>query len=251
MQTEDNALELALMLAASEPAHRPEFFRLLLESTVFVLGSSGQLDEGSVTLKAKTQVQIQNWVRPDGSSVIPFFSSLRALRLAIESDERYIALPARAFFEMTRGTELVLNPRSEYGKEFTRTEVEALLAEGVSRPPTQRVVERDTQVLLGQPSDYPTAMVASLATLLAKHSNVKAAYLALMHDPSADEKPHLIVGIEAEGDFETVIREAGTVAGDTAPKEEPVDLIRVIRGESGLGRYFIEEVKPFYERESV
>jgi hypothetical protein len=78
MQTEDNVLEVALELAASEPAHRPEFFRLLLESTIFILGSSGQLDgeEGVVTLKAKTQIQLTNWVKPDGSSVIPFFSSL-------------------------------------------------------------------------------------------------------------------------------------------------------------------------------
>jgi hypothetical protein len=249
MQTEDNALELALMLAASEPAHRPEFFRLLLDSTIFILGSSGQMDEGPVTLKANTQVQIQNWVKPDGSSVIPFFSSLRALQLAIKNDEPYIALAARTFFEITRGAELILNPRSEYGKEFTPTEVEAILSEGVSQLPEQRVVEKDTHVLLGQPANYPTEMVASLSTLLAKHSNVKAAYLALMHDVSRDETPHLIIGIEAEGDFENVIREAGTVAGDTAPKGEPVDLIRVIRGESGLGQYFIEEVKPFYERE--
>jgi len=249
MQTEDNVLEIALELAAAEPAHRPEFFRLLLESTIFILGSSDQMDEGSVTLKANTQIQIKNWVKPDGSSVIPFFSSLRALQLAIQSDEQYIALPARTFFEITRGAELILNPRSEYGKEFTRTEVEALLSEGVSRLPEQRVVEKDTQVLLGQPSNYPTAMVASLTTLLAKHSNVKAAYLALMHDVSVDDKPHLIVGIEAEGDFENVIREAGTVAADTAPKGEPVDLIRLIRGEPGLGQYFLEEVKPFYERE--
>jgi len=35
----------------------------------------------------------------------------------------------------------------------------------------------------------------------------------------------------------------------TAPEGEPVDLIRVVRGESGIGRYFLEEVKPFYERE--
>jgi hypothetical protein len=92
-------------------------------------------------------------------------------------------------------------------------------------------------------------MVASLTTLLAKHSNVKAAYLALMHDRSRDETPHLIVGIEVEGDFENVVREAGTVAADTAPAGEPVDLIRVVRGQSGMAKYFLEEVKPFYERD--
>ena len=252
MQTEDNVLEIALELAASEPAHRPEFYRLLLESTIFIFGSSGQLtegDEGLITLKADTQIQVVNWVRPDGSSVIPFFTSLRALQRAIADDEKYIALPARTFFEITRGAELILNPRSEVGKEFTRTEVEALLAEGMNQVVTARVIKDDTQVLLGQPAEYPNAMVESLTTLLARHSNVKAAYLALMHNPSEDEKPHLIVGIEADSDFESVIREAGTVAADTAPKGEPVDLIRVVRGQAGMAKYFLEEVKPFYERE--
>ena len=70
-----------------------------------------------------------------------------------------------------------------------------------------------------------------------------------MHTPAEDEKPHLIVGIEADGDFENVIREAGTVAADSAPEGEPVDLIRVVRGQSGMAKYFLEEVKPFYERE--
>lgn len=35
-----------------------------------------------------------------------------------------------------------------------------------------------------------------------------------MHDPSVDEKPHLIVGMEADGDFEQVINEASVVAGE-------------------------------------
>ena len=252
MQTEDSVLEIALELAASEPAHRPEFYRLLLESTIFIIGSSAseQLEEGPVTLKANTQIQVTNWVRPDGSSVIPFFTSLRALQQAITSDETYLALPARTSFEITRGAELILNPRSEFGKEFTSAEVEALLTEGVNKVATPMVAEKATEVLLGQPANYPKAMVASLTTLLAKHSNVKAAYLAQMYIRSQDEKPHLMVGIEADGDFENVVREAGTVAADTAPEGEPVDLIRVVRGQSGMAKYFLKEVKPFYERES-
>jgi len=251
MQTEDNVLEIALELAASEPAHRPEFYRLLLESTIFILGSSasGEMEEGPVTLKANTQIQLTNWVRPDGSSVVPFFTSLRALQQAITSDETYLALPARTFFQITRGAELILNPRSEVGKEFTPDEVESLLAGGSNKVVVARVIKDDTRVLLGQPAEYPNAMVASLTTLLAGHSNVKTAYLALMHNPSENEKPHLIVGIEADGDFENVIREAGTVAADSAPKGEPVDLMRVVRGESGMAKYFLKEVKPFYQRE--
>lgn len=248
MEIEENTLEQALRHAAIDPAHRPEFYRVLLESTVFVIGTSDGQSEGFNTLEAGSKIQIQNWQKPDGSSVIPFFSSLAALHHAIESGASYMALPARSLFEMTRGANLVFNPRTDYGKEFFSNEIEALLSGGVNRLPTQRVVEKATKVLLGQPKNYPSAMVTALTTLLSKHNNVKAAYLALMHDPSVDEKPHLVVGIEAEGDFENVIREAGAVAGDTSPDGEPVDLIRIRRGESGLDQYFIEEVKPFYER---
>src|SRR5687768_15929366 len=178
MQTEENALELALMLALAEPGHRPEFFRLLLESTVFVLGSAGLVDEGPVTLQGDIEVEIAHWARPDGSPVIPFFSSLRTLQMSVTGDERYIALPARDLFAMTRGADLVLNPMSEDGKEFTAAEIEALLSGGVNQLPEQRLVRRDTQIMVGEPSKYPTEMAASLATLLEKQPNVKAAYLA-------------------------------------------------------------------------
>lgn len=110
------------------------------------------------------------------------------------------------------------------------------------------VTEKATQVLLGQPKTYPSKMVDSLTTLLAKRSNAKAAFLTLMHDPSHDEKPHLVIGILADGDIEKLIREAGAVAGDTAPDGELVDLVRVVPGEEGLSEYFLREVKPFYER---
>jgi hypothetical protein len=248
MQTDENVLEAALELAAAEPANRPEFYRLLLESTIFVLGSSGQLHEGLVTLKAGTKVEIQHWEKPDGSKVVPFFTSLSALQAAIKSDERYMALPARSFLAMSRGTHLILNPASDHGKEFTPAEVDALLAEGVNQIATQRMVKQATTVQIGQPANYPDEMVASLTKLFSGLDNVQAAYLALMFDPAIDEKPHLIVGIDAEGDFESIVRDAGTVAGDTSPKGEPVDLVRVKRGQSGLSEHFIKEVRPFYQR---
>ena len=72
-----------------------------------------------------------------------------------------------------------------------------------------------------------------------------------MHDPSVDQKPHLIIGIEADGDFERVMREAGNVARDTAPEGEPDDLYRFHGGESCLSDYLLKEAAPFYERKSA
>src|SRR3546814_11841338 len=92
-------------------------------------------------------------------------------------------------------------------------------------------------------------MVSALTRLLAKYRGVKAAYLCLMHDASTQEKPSLVVGFEGEG-LERAMQEAGSVTADTAPKGQPVDFIKVVVGDKGLSSYFIESVKPFYERHS-
>ncbi|UVM01795.1 enhanced serine sensitivity protein SseB C-terminal domain-containing protein [Pseudomonas atacamensis] len=247
--SQENPLETSLRLAADEPAHRPEFYRTLLDSTVYILGTAGAA-RGHVNLEAGSNISIAHWQKPDGTPVIPFFSSLPTLQQSIDSDQSYVEIPARSLFEITLGALLFLNPKSPYGKEFLPEEVQRLLSGEIGRPATQRTVEKETNVLLGQPSDYPSTMVHSLSQLLAKHANVKRAFLALMHDASVDEKPHLIVGIEADGDIEQVMREAGNVAGDTAPDGGPVDFCRVLTGQAGLSDYFLKETKPFYERKS-
>lgn len=243
-----NALELALAKAATEPAHRPEFYRLLMESQVFVLGHTERGGEGLKNIAAGESLSIQNWQKNDGAPVIPFFASLEALQRAIKEEQPYLALPARSLFEITQGATLVLNPASDHAKEFVPNEVAALLTTGLNQLPQTRVVEKPTQVLLGQPANYPHAMISALSKLLAKHTSVKAAYLCLMHDPSVQEKPGLVVGFEGSDGMERAIQEAGSVAADTAPDGQPVDFVRVVRGEDGLSGYFIESVKPFYER---
>ncbi|MCU0093447.1 enhanced serine sensitivity protein SseB C-terminal domain-containing protein [Pseudomonas koreensis] len=247
---QENTLEKSLRLAADEPAHRPEFFKTLLNSTVYVLGTTGTGD-GPVNLEAGSNISIAHWQKPDGTAVIPFFSSLQTLQKSIDSEESYLEIPARSLFEITLGTPLFLNPKYPYGKEFFPEEVRHLLSDEIGQKPVQHTVEKDTRVLLGQPSQYPTKMVNSLTQLLARHRNVKRAFLALMHDASSDQKPHLVVGIEADGDIERVMLEAGNVAADTAPDGEPVDLYRVQEGDPGLGDYFLKQTTPFYERKSA
>jgi hypothetical protein len=244
---QENPLERILRLAADEPAHRPEFLRVLLNSTVYVLGSAGA-GEGTGSLEAGTRIGIQHSEKRDGTPVIPFFSSLEVLQKSIETEQSYLALPAKSLFEMTLGTNLVLNPSSRYAKEFVPEEVENLLSDGVGRKPTQRTVQKETKVLLGQPAKYPSQMVDSLTQLFAEHSNVRRGFIALIYDASVDDKPHLIVGIEADGDIELVLRQAGSVVADTAPDGEPVDFCRVSEHEAGLSKYFLTQTKPFYEQ---
>jgi len=123
----DNKLESALDLAVADPAQRPAFFATLLESTVYVLGRTEDGSPGDRTVQTGEQLRIQPWLRDDGAPVIPFFSSLSALRQAVDVESGYLALPARSLFEITLGDALVLNPGLDRGKEFPPDEVRALL----------------------------------------------------------------------------------------------------------------------------
>lgn len=248
MSDPSNDLERKLMLAADDPASRPEFYEALMGSDVFVIGHADSEGEGVSIIPAGAKLSIVNWEKNDGTPVIPFFTSLETLQRALTEEARYVALPARSLFEVTLGSFLVLNPASPYGKEFFPNEIKALLDTGMNHVPQSRVVQRETNVLLGQPANYPSEMVSSLTALLAKHSVVKAAYLCLMHDSSASEKPTLVVGFEGEGDLSKAMQAAGSVAADTAPKGEAVDFTVLKRGEAGLSDYMFKSVKPFYER---
>ncbi|CAI1055506.1 enhanced serine sensitivity protein SseB [Serratia entomophila] len=248
----ENELERLLKLAVTEPAHRPAFFRELLDATVLILGDSDQVpQDGDVILNADTPINIQHWEKQDGGSIIPFFSSLEALQKAVEDEQPFIALPARVLFEITQGADLFLNPKAEYGKEFYPEEVTMLLATGGVAKPVEHYVDKETQILLGQPEEYPAAMVDALTTLFSQRKPVRRAFLALMHDQAADEKPNLLVGLEVDGEgaeIDALINEAGSVASATAPNDDPVDFCLVSEKERGVSHYLITHTQPFYQR---
>lgn len=228
------------MFAADNPTSHPEFYKKLIASNVFVIGFSGSEDEGVETIPAAAKLSIVKWEKDDGTPIIPFFTSLEALQRTLKEESKYVALPAKSLFEITLGTFFVLNPVSPYGKEFFPNEIQALLETGMSQAPQTREVQKETQVLLGQPANYPSEMVSALTALLAKHSAVKAAYLCLMHDPSSAEKPSLVIGFEGETDLGEAMKEAGSVAADTAPKGELVDFVVLKKVEAGISDYMFK-----------
>ena len=74
MSETKNELKTLLEQAATEPAHRPAFFRTLLESTVWVPGTAA---EGEQVVE-DSALDLLHWEKDDGTSVIPFFTSLEA-----------------------------------------------------------------------------------------------------------------------------------------------------------------------------
>jgi hypothetical protein len=243
----ENKLERALARAATDPVSRPDFYRVLLESEIFVIGHSDAPGEGRAEIPAGAKLSIVTWEKNDGTPVTPFFSSLDALRRSLKEEVSFLAMPARNFFEIVKGKTLVLNPASSHGKEFFPHEVEALLSSGINHLAAQRTVQKETQVLLGQPANYPTTMVNALKAFLPRHANVHAAYLCLMQEPGPDSTPSFVVGFKGSGDIKLAMKEAGVVAADTAQPGTPVDFVEIIEGEPGISTY-LKSVEPFYQR---
>lgn len=243
MSETKNELETLLEQAATEPAYRPAFFRTLLDSTVWVPGNAA---EGEAVVE-ESVLDIQHWEKDDGTSVIPFFTSLAALQQAIDDEQAFVVMPARTLFEMTLGETLFLNAKLPTGKEFTPREISHLVGEEGSPLSQQEVLEGGTALLLSEVAEPPAQMVDSLTTLFKSIKTVKRAFICSIKE-QADAQANLLIGIEAEGDIEEIIHAAGSVATDTLPGDEPVDICQVAEGEKGISHFMLAHITPFYER---
>lgn len=250
----EQQLEQLLQQAAQEPAYRPQFLQQLLNGHIYCLGTTQRTQSSKteqVHLQQGDQLQLQKWQKADGTEALPFFLSLQTLQQSIQEEHSYLYLPTRDFFEMTLGDTLVLNPLSPYGKEFTPKEIQHLL--DIDMGQVERYeVEQDTEVLLGQPTDYPYQMVTQLQKFFQTKPQVQAAYLATMFNPQRDQAPTLIIGLklDSEQQLEQLIQQAGQVAFDSLNQPTPVDLTIIDEQQTdNLSEYFCQETTPFYLRE--
>lgn len=243
MSETKNELETLLAQAATEPAHRPAFFRTLLESTVWVPGTAA---EGEQVVE-DSALDLQHWEKEDGTSAIPFFTSLEAMQQAVSGEQAFVVMPVRTLFEMTLGETLFLNARLPAGKEFTPREISHLIGEEGNPLSTQTVLEGGAALLLSEVAEPPAQMIESLTTLFKTLKTVKRAFLCSIKE-QADEQPNLLIGIEVEGDVEEAIQATGSVAMDTLPGDEPVDVCLVAEGEPGISHFMLAHITPFYEK---
>ena len=242
-----NPLEVALVNAASEPAARPQFYRELLDSQVLIVPTrecmaalnivDGVIQKGAGLALAS--------IESEGKQYVPFFSSERRLPIGT----RFLQMPCRSFFELTQGASLLLNPGAAYGKELLPNEVSGLLDGSLFRPLDERIVQRDTPVLIGRPKEYPVELERSLQRLYSEMPQVSRAYLAFYHDSAKEAEGGLLLAIEADEscDFRRISAESGIVIQSVPKAQKYADVIRYRRGEQGIGEYFAKQ-SPFYRR---
>ncbi len=242
-----NSFERSLMQAASDPAHRPQFYRDLVAADLFIIQEGPPLETSGRTVLsqgASLKVRHIDW---NGKPYIPAFSSLPRIQAVVQSEVSYVALNALEFMKITRGAELILNPGSDFGKEFTKAEIESVLDGSIWQPSERYVAQKETKIMIGQPARYPKELVEVLARYFKTTKEVKRAYLAHFCNPERNEKAHTLIAVEMNGNWDLVMAGAGIVARDVQIPDPPVDFLQ-ITGRGGVEDYFKRDCKPFYKR---
>jgi SseB protein N-terminal domain/SseB protein C-terminal domain len=216
----ENPLEEILVRAASDPALRPQFYGLLMQSPLVVMGRVEAHDACDVTLARLDGRGFElAQITGHGRNFHPVFSSLRRLHTFDPAPPPYFTVAGRALFDKTRGAAFVLNCRSEIGKELLPDELAPLLNAGPRRIPP---VARDV-IGIRQPDPYPGRLTGALGIYFLNRLQVVAAHM-LETMKQGDDQPHLLIGLVARGDCRRIIAEMGEVA-DSIKVSNIIDVI--------------------------
>ena len=242
----DNRLEALLMQAANDPGVRPEFYHQLLESDLFVLIVPSGLEAGQHTARQGDHLMIKG-IAVEGRKLIPVFTSELRLREYLQQQDHLAQLKGRALLPMIaeQNNGMLLNPASNYGKEFTPTEVAALVDGSIFQQFEKTTLSQNQKAIIGQAKEYPDKLAAALKSFFERDSKVHKAFLAQIQMPQSNEPPHLLIAIEAEGDFESVAAGCGIVIKDTLGPGQFVDLMP-LRGSNF--EHDFEKITPFYQK---
>jgi hypothetical protein len=244
----ENPLEEALKRAAEgDVLAAPQFYKLLMTTRLFVLGDAEHRPpgQGVIELNPGDKLNLET-VRHNGRDYHPIFSALSRLQTFVAKPETYLRMEGRALFEATKGANFVLNPKSTCGKELTASEIAFWLDPEANRQ--RAVIDKPTEILLGQPAEYPKKLVDALCMLFVNRSAVLAAHLLQIAFGDRDEPPHPLIGIEALGNWPKISAEVSELAAAIVP-EMIIDLVPIDQANPNavLSKELVK-VPPFYKR---
>lgn len=242
-----NKLERLLIDAAEDPAARPAFYREILDEELFVIteGQTPEREREFVTDK-DTSFQLR-LLEIEDKLYVPIFTSVERISAIIPNKMGFAAMKGRDVLAMLRGKELVLNPGADYGKMFSPEEVEGILDGSIFNP--QERLGAGTKILIGEPAEFPQHIADALSSYFKRSHEVKTAYLALAFVDEADKQPDTMIGLEASGDWNRIVEEAGLVVRQVIKPGEAVGFVHV--GESSddfVSSFLRQHIKPFYKR---
>jgi hypothetical protein len=216
----ENDIERLLMRASAEPAERPAFARALMDAEIVLVlvpeGSDPIVPgpDGNAVIPEGTKMVLPSAVRGE-ERLIPFFTARSRAQAWYGND--HVAVPERTrdLFARYPGAPFVLNPGSDYGKDYTPGEVARLLAGDFDLSAPQAVTtQAPQQIMLAHPSEIPTALIEALAREFADVKSVRGAWLMLAMRGGEAEQSWML-GVDHTGAWQEVRDAIGrAIVGD-------------------------------------
>ncbi len=186
--------------AVQDSREEAAFFQALLDATVFV---HMPVSDDSARLR------LLQFVRPDGLTVLPFFSREDEAERAAQQAARVVAVTGRQLFEMTRGATLMLDP-NETSCTLYPEEITAMLRDGtIARFEHFRLPEGERLEIL--PAAPSPGLIEIVREELQRFPSVASAHLAQMRRADSDGPFALvIVALVEDGQDEHMVRALAT-----------------------------------------
>jgi hypothetical protein len=202
----ENEIERLLVRAASDPFARAAFTRALMDTQIFLVlvpdGPVEQQPDGSVKIPEGTKLALPSATRGE-VKLLPFFTSPLRAHNWFKGEYTVVPDKTRDLFIRYSNTPFVLNPASDYGKEFTPEEVTRLLSGHFDDGPATEVIQKAEGVLLSRPADVPTKLIAALGRELGAINSVRGAWLMQAMRASQGE-PSWMLGVDNMGSWQDV-----------------------------------------------
>ncbi len=213
----ENDIERLLMRASTQPSERPAFARAIVDAEVFVVLVADRPivpgPDGNTSIAEGTKLSLPSAVRGE-EKLIPFFTAPSRARAWYTGDHVVAPERTRDLFGRYPDTPFVLNPGSDYGKDFTAPEVKRMLAGQFEQGPQTIITQAPEQILLAHPKQIPTALIEALAREFAGLDSVRGAWLMLAMRAGESEQSWML-GVDHKGSWQEVRDAIGrAVAGD-------------------------------------
>jgi hypothetical protein len=212
----ENDIERLLMRASAEPAERPAFARALMDARIFVvLVSDSPIapgPDGNTVIPEGARLTLPSATRGE-ERLIPFFTAPSRARTWYAGDHIIGPDLTRDLFARYPGAPFVLNPGSDYGKDYTPGEVARMLAGEFDMGPPQTITTpASEQILLAHPSEMPTDLIEALAREFASVKSVHGAWLMLA---MRGAEQSWMLGVDQNGSWQDVRDAIGrAISGD-------------------------------------
>jgi len=244
----ENDLERSFVRAANEPAHRSNFFRALMDAQIFLaleFNGAPPVAEpgGEMTLPKGTTLHLRSLTK-GGQSFVPFFSAPVRARAIFKSGHIVAPEKTRDLFQHFPQSQFVINPGSEYSKDFLRDEVARFLIGDFGAAFELVHVEEGTRLLLGQPAEYPHDVVLALSEAFEREPSITAAHLG--QAAYGDKPPNLVIALDITGDWDALMQRLGPAMRTVLSSTQSVDFVPLTDG--AFESYFRSNTQPFFRR---